>query len=651
MRRLLTIVTGLFLGTSLVAFPAAAQPTARFQLGPIASAPSDGYGPRFAPSGYQYDDGSLEITLGVTSGTDYAFASRFVAAGGADVLTSISIAWSPTIAGQAAKIHVWVGDATSLNLVYSQNVTVPSTPTGSFAVYPVTVPVSGMFFVGITKTAAFGEQGIQVDTTLPIVAGRAFVAARAAGTLDPAALSLQPLETLGFSLYHGIRAGGSNAGFTYQGKLESAGEPYTGTGDVQFKILDAATGGATVMPVFVVPGVAFNKGLFSARVPADASTFDPGADRWLEVAVRTPGGSGSFTTLTPRQRMTSAPTALAAMTARTAATAANVPWAGVTDVPTNVSSAFSPWVSTTGGINFTGGQVGIGASSPASALHVASSTGVSIGTNPTSGGGSALVLDLTAATSGAGRIQAIAAAGSAFGALLLNPAGGAVGVGVVPSPIHQLDVQASGNNLTGGFTSSSNLGTWLNIGNTSIGGRFWRLISTGSANGEGVGKLVLAHGTIPGTSLGNPMVITTGGVGIFTNTPNASFVLDVNGPLRCVGFTNASSARYKNDIQDYSSDILARFNQLRPVTFTWTDAIPSVAGKHDMGFIAEDVAALFPEAVSVVDGKVEGIDYTKITALSVQAIKQQDRKIDQLSAENKDLRERLERLEKALQRK
>jgi hypothetical protein len=110
-------------------------------------------------------------------------------------------------------------------------------------------------------------------------------------------------------------------------------------------------------------------GLFSVRVPADASSFDPGADRWLEIGVKRTGEAG-YTTLSPRQRITSVPTALAA---------ARVNWNGVFNAP----ASFPPWTQVSNGISYSAGRVGIGTSAPSNTLHV---QGTALFSGPTNGG-------------------------------------------------------------------------------------------------------------------------------------------------------------------------------------------------------------------------------------------------------------------------
>ncbi len=59
------------------------------------------------------------------------------------------------------------------------------------------------------------------------------------------------------------------------------------------------------------------------------------------------------------------------------------------------------------------------------------------------------------------------------------------------NPEYALDVLGSAYTVQR-IQSTNTAGTWLALGNLSSGGRFWNLISTGSGNGEGPGKLLIA---------------------------------------------------------------------------------------------------------------------------------------------------------------
>ncbi len=97
--------------------------------------------------------------------------------------------------------------------------------------------------------------------------------------------------------------------FTYQGRLDVNGVPYTGSGEFAATLWDAANGGtalATNSPASVIVGV--TNGLFA--LPLDFGDNFPGADRWLHLEVRTT--IGPFIPLSPRQKLTATPYAIAA---------------------------------------------------------------------------------------------------------------------------------------------------------------------------------------------------------------------------------------------------------------------------------------------------------------------------------------------------
>ncbi len=109
-----------------------------------------------------------------------------------------------------------------------------------------------------------------------------------------------------------VRSPNAYAGtaFTYQGQLKSGGNAVNGTCDFQFGLYDALTGGTQIGATQTNSNVSVSNGLFTTQIDFGASTITGNA-RWLNIAVRCPASSGSYTTLAPRQALTPAPMALA----------------------------------------------------------------------------------------------------------------------------------------------------------------------------------------------------------------------------------------------------------------------------------------------------------------------------------------------------
>ncbi len=100
--------------------------------------------------------------------------------------------------------------------------------------------------------------------------------------------------------------------FTYQGELQLGGVPVTDTVDVQYRLFDALVGGVQIGTTLQTLNVTPTNGKFTAQLDFGASPFNATA-RFLEIAVRSPAGSGAFTTLSPRQVITAAPVAAYAL--------------------------------------------------------------------------------------------------------------------------------------------------------------------------------------------------------------------------------------------------------------------------------------------------------------------------------------------------
>jgi len=111
--------------------------------------------------------------------------------------------------------------------------------------------------------------------------------------------------------------------FTYQGKLVDNGNPANGSYDMQFKLFDMLTAG-TQQGSVVVPNVTVTNGVFTVQI--DLGVCPPcfnGFDRFLEISVKQTSAS-TFTTLTPRQPVTSTPYARRSLSSASADSAITV---------------------------------------------------------------------------------------------------------------------------------------------------------------------------------------------------------------------------------------------------------------------------------------------------------------------------------------
>ena len=123
------------------------------------------------------------------------------------------------------------------------------------------------------------------------------------------ALALLLLSTLNSQL---STCSAQGTAFTYQGRLNSGSAVASGIYDLRFAIYDAVSSGAQQGVLLTNAATSVSNGLFA--VTLDFGNQFPGANRWLEIAVRT-NGAASFTLLAPRQALTPSPYAVFANTA------------------------------------------------------------------------------------------------------------------------------------------------------------------------------------------------------------------------------------------------------------------------------------------------------------------------------------------------
>lgn len=128
------------------------------------------------------------------------------------------------------------------------------------------------------------------------------------------------------------------------------------------------------------------------------------------------------------------------------------------------------------------------------------------------------------------------------------------------------------------------------------------------------------------------------------------------GTGRAYAWVTYSSAKFKENVRPIDG-ALDRLMRLNGVFYDWKK---EYGGTHDVGFIAQEVFPVLPEVVHLnAAGEPESIDYARITALAVEAIKEQqctheaqraaqDATISRQQEEIAELRERLEKIEAAL---
>ncbi len=103
-----------------------------------------------------------------------------------------------------------------------------------------------------------------------------------------------------------------SSGFTYQGELASNGDVFTGLADFRFTLFDAPATGLQVGPMLSAPFVPVVNGRFAVMLDFGPEVWN-GQQRWIEIEVRRPAGSGGYTRLSPRQQILAAPYALYAL--------------------------------------------------------------------------------------------------------------------------------------------------------------------------------------------------------------------------------------------------------------------------------------------------------------------------------------------------
>jgi hypothetical protein len=302
------------------------------------------------------------------------------------------------------------------------------------------------------------------------------------------------------------------------------------------------------------------------------------------------------------------------------------------------------------------GNVGLGTSTPGFPLTMPNTLGDKISLYGQSGsslgfGIQSGVLQIHTDTSGNDIVLGYGSSASMTERMRVKGSGN-VGIGT-STPAAKLHVVDS-TYPTGVFDSSSPYGTWLALGNSSAGGRYWQFISGGSSNGAAPGSLLFGNGTSAGSANSTVCFATNGTIGIGTLSPlqplhikrdtnpgirleNTNNSFDIYNETCCNGLiinktgqagyfkiagdgttSTGSDRRLKKNISTLEN-VLDRVAQLRPVRYQMKDET-GVVPTH-IGFIAQEVEPLFPEFVSEADG-YKCVSYAGMVSIAIAAVKE-----------------------------
>lgn len=234
---------------------------------------------------------------------------------------------------------------------------------------------------------------------------------------------------------------------------------------------------------------------------------------------------------------------------------------------------------------------------------------------------------------------------SAYGTnynLILNPNGGNVGIGTtVPGSL--LTVGRADGSIPAEIVlnpaGTINEGGQITIRRSLTGSTLdWTIDQYGTSASDARFRIFSG-----GTETNGIMIKENGFVGMGTGSPSVR--LQVAGDIIANSIAGSSDARFKTNVFPIENP-LQKVMQLRGVTFDWkTKEFPNrkFTENRALGFIAQEVEQVIPEVVQT-EKTAEGyksVQYDKVVALLVEAIKEQQKQIEQLQQKVKELTEKV----------
>lgn len=124
--------------------------------------------------------------------------------------------------------------------------------------------------------------------------------------------------------------------------------------------------------------------------------------------------------------------------------------------------------------------------------------------------------------------------------------------------------------------------------------------------------------------------------------------VEIPGHVTCISLTETSDKRFKQNILPLSP-VLTSVLRINGISYFWRDEeFPQkqFPAEKQIGFIAQDVENIFPELVHTNRFGEKSVDYAKFTVVLLEAIKEQQYRIEKLEAENQKLQQQSKEIEK-----
>lgn len=186
---------------------------------------------------------------------------------------------------------------------------------------------------------------------------------------------------------------------------------------------------------------------------------------------------------------------------------------------------------------------------------------------------------------------------------------------------------------------NGNMGYVTDIRVPTITARYWRLYSNGSTSNGGnhIYEWEALREANPVALDIDDHLYVGGSVDI--GGTSGSYTLYVNGKIGSNGINETSDKRFKKDIQNLESS-LDKVSQLRGVSYYWRhDEFPDKKFEEgrDIGVIAQEVEAIFPELVKTDKQGYKSVEYSHLVPILIEAIKElrseKNQEIDNLRSE------------------